>query len=121
MKHQNRLSTSDCLKKTNRLEFFNMKIIEDESMMSKEITVSQEYFTNHINSSFILREALRESSQDDAQVSLDKRCLNAAEQPLKKKLQTRSICSNLDSDLEISVSAQDEIIESKPEEKVLKT
>lgn len=119
MKNQDRLSTSDCLKKADRLGFLNMEIIEDKSMTSKGITVPQEYFTDHTNSPSILMEALRESSQDDAQVSLGKRCLKAAEQPLKKKLQTRSVCSNLGSGLEISAPAQDETTESKPEDELL--
>lgn len=120
MEHQDRLSTSDCLKKANRLGFLNMETIEAECLTSKEITVPQEYFTNHINSSFILMKALRENSQDDAQVSFDKRCFKATKQSSKKKLQTLNVCSNLGLDLEISIPTQDETIESKPEDKLLK-
>lgn len=119
MEHHDRLSTSDCLEKADRLGFLDMEIAEADSLTPKGITVLQEYFTNHTNSPSILTEALRESSQDDAQVSFGKRCLKAAEQPFKKKLQTQSVCSNLGSSLEISPSAQDEISESRPEDKLL--
>lgn len=88
-------------------------------MTSKGITVPQEYFTGHTNSPSILIETLRESSQDDAQVSFGKRCLKAAEQPLEKKPQTQGVCSNLGSGLEISIPAQDETTESNPEDKLL--